>query len=616
MCGIAGAVGTHPDRLVGVRRLAQELVHRGPDDFGEFDDSNCSLAMRRLSVIDLAGGHQPLHNETGDVTAICNGELYNFQVLRPRLEALGHRFATRSDIEVAIHAYESWGEGFLSEINGMFALAIWDSRHRRLLLARDRLGKKPLYYAVTPHGLSFSSELRSLLSLPEARWTIDREACRAFCASGYMPDDRTPIAEIRRLQPGHLGVWSDANFKQRPYWTVQPAEIPPRLPDARRALFELFRDAVALRLIADVPIGVFLSGGLDSSTVVAMAAGELGARMPTFNVAFPDHPGFDEADYARRVAEHFGCEHHEIPVTFRQFEDIEDVIWRLDEPLADPAALPTLILSRVARQQVTVALTGEGADEVFGGYERYVLSLLGSKLSRWVPGMSALASAGLTLRGPSNTDDSRLSRTLRAMRDAGPDAVTWSRALAEAPGARALRTGTISERRRGTARSEEQLSAVQRDDISSLLANGLLTKVDRMTMAASLEARCPFLDYRVVQFGLGLPDRWKVRGLTSKRLLRELTRDMLPKTLRNRRKHTFRVPVGEWLRGPMKYLVEAVCDSPVLRGFDIIDLGVVREAAAAHLAGRADYSKALWALVTLHVWLEQAAQRTQLEAVA
>lgn len=620
MCGIAGAVGVLSDRISKVRLLAQSLLHRGPDDYGEYDDDLCTLAMRRLSIIDVAGGHQPISNETGDVVSVCNGEIYNFKGLRKSLETSGHKFTTHSDVEVAVHGYEAWGEDVLAKLNGMFALAIWDRRVGRLLLARDRLGKKPLYYSARTDSLLFASELRSLLAVPDSRWTVDREACQDFCLRGYFPDDRTPITEIRRLRPGHVGVWSPREFSQRRYWKPSPAAVPGDRAEARETLFELLKDAVGLRLISDVPVGAFLSGGLDSSTVIAIAAGVLNARIPTFSVTFPNSPGYDEGGHARAVAQYFRCDHHEIPMSAAEFERIEDVIWSLDEPLADPAALPTLALSRAARKQVTVALTGEGADEVFGGYERYALSMRGSQLSKWIPGAGAAARAGLALRRKKSADDSTVSRTLRAMRDGGRNALHWSRSLAVAPAVFPERIRLLNEQwragERGNANGASRLSLVQLDDLENLLANSLLNKVDRMTMAASLEARCPYLDYRVVEFGLGLPDPWKMRGLTSKVLLREVARDLLPPTIFNRRKHTFRVPLASWLRGPLQPLLDAVCQSPVLAAFGIIDLVTVRQLANAHMDGHANYSRSLWALITLNVWLQEAGRRTRLDPSA
>ncbi len=620
MCGIAGIVGPTPDRLGATRRILAELVHRGPDDAGEFNDDYCTLGMRRLSIIDLLGGHQPLVNETGNVACICNGELYNFQTLAPELKRLGHRFSSRSDVEIALHGYESWGEDVLQRINGMFALAIWDGPRRKLLLARDRVGKKPLYYTRLQDGLAFASELRSLLTLPNVAWSIDTEACRAFCQLGYMPGDRTPLSEIRRLAAGHLGVWTEDGFTVRRYWEPDPTPAPTSEGEAADLLFDLLQDAVRLRLISDVPLGAFASGGLDSSVVIAMAAGELGARVPTFTVSFPRYPHFDEGTYGRQVAEQFGCEHHEIPVDFSNFTDVADLAWALDEPLADPAALPTLLLSREARKVVTVALTGEGGDEVFGGYERYLLALTGSTLVRRLGFLSSLAVGGLWIRGRRRFDDSRSSRILRSAAWGRDNPLRWSAALAVAPGvSHECRRDQEQELRdtstnaRTTSDPGAELRAIQISDLEAMLANGLLTKVDRMTMAASLEARCPFLDYRIVNFGLGLPDSWKIRGTTTKILLRSIAKRLLPSRIHSRRKHTFRVPIGRWLRGPLKPLVLEATDSSYLRALGIVDDACVKRLAQDHLDERADFSRSLWALITLYLWFSEAARRCTIE---
>jgi asparagine synthase (glutamine-hydrolysing) len=591
------------------------LLHRGPDDAGEFHDADCSLAMRRLSIIDLAGGHQPLCSETGDIVCICNGELYDFQDVRRRLEQLGHRFATRSDTEVAVHAYESSGAAFPAELNGMFALAVWDRPRRRLLLARDRLGKKPLYYTLAGGALAFASELRSLLSLPGRSWTVDERACRALLSLGYLPGDRTPIAEIRRLPPACTGIWEAGRFTVHRYWSPTPTQSPVNEAAAEQTLQGLLDSAVALRLISDVPVGAFVSGGLDSSLIVAIAAGRLGAKIPTFNIAFPGERDHDEAPYARRVARYFGCEHHEIPVIPESFRDLPALVWALDEPLADPAALPTLLLSREARRSVTVALTGEGADEVFGGYERYSLALFGSGWAGRIRPLRSLAATTLRARGTRRQDDSRLSRVLRAVTAGGADALGWSRSVATAPalglGDSTAESGWLPKTGHGSLITA-RLLPLQLDDLAGLLPNGLLTKVDRMTMAASLEARCPFLDYRVVNFGLGLPDDWKIRGRTTKVLLRRLARTLLPPEIHRRPKHTFRIPLGAWLRGPLRDLARAAASSELLQRFGALSDDRASRLAEDHIAGRADFSRALWAIITLHLWLSEATQRVSL----
>jgi asparagine synthase (glutamine-hydrolysing) len=605
-----------PLRAESVRAMQSRLIHRGPDDAGEFHDADCSLAMRRLSIIDLMGGHQPLFNETGEIVCICNGELYGFQDARRRLQKLGHTFTSRSDTEVAVHAYESSGDEFPAELNGMFALAVWDRPRRRLLLARDRVGKKPLYYTAAGGNLAFASELRSLLALPDRSWTVDGAACRGFLSLGYMPGDRTPIAEIRRLPPGCTGIWEADRFTVRRYWSPTPTPSPANEAEAEQALQNLLESAVALRLISDVPIGAFVSGGLDSSVIVAIAAGRLGARIPTFTIAFPGERDHDEAPHARRLAAHFGCEHHEIPVAPESFQDLPALVWALDEPLADPAALPTLLLSREARRSVTVALTGEGADEAFGGYERYSLALFGSAWTGRVGALRGLAATTLRSRGPRRQDDSRASRLLRAAAMGGPDALAWSRSVAAVPGLQvdesAAEPGWSPESTRRW-HTTTRLLPLQLDDFAGFLPNGLLTKVDRMTMAASLEARCPFLDYRVVDFGLGLPDSWKIRGRTTKVLLRRLARRLLPPEIHRRPKHTFRVPLVAWLRGPLRDLARTATSSEILRRFGVLTNDRAPQLAEDHIARRADFSRALWAIITLHLWLSEATQRVSLD---
>jgi asparagine synthase (glutamine-hydrolysing) len=576
--------------------------------------------MRRLSIIDVAGGHQPIFNEARDLVCVCNGEIYNYLELAQQLQRAGHVFGTRSDVEVVIHGYETWGESVFDRLNGMFGLALWNARKERLILARDRLGKKPLYYSTTGNSIVFASELRSLLQFPNRHWTIDRDACKAFCELGYLPQHRTPIREIRRLPPGHFAVWNGTELALHRYWEAQPSAPLSSQTEASDALFSLLQDAVRLRLISDVPIGAFLSGGLDSSVVVAMAA-ELGARIPTFSIRFPGYRSHDEGNYARIVAQHFGSEHHEIPFDAHQFHEAASLVWALDEPLADPAALPTLLLSRAARRTVTVALTGEGADEVFGGYERYAISLHGSALEKRLGIVAQIAKATLRLRVARGSDDSAASRILRAAAKGGVDPLIWSRLLARTPALTqpgwdfsASELEVPSSPATLSTNGSDRLKTLQLDDLNGMLPNALLTKVDRMTMAASLEARCPFLDYRIVNFGLGLPDTWKIRGATTKVLLRSVARRLLPPRIYRRPKHTFRVPIGTWLRGPLRHLALEAESSSMLT--ELVSPAGLRDIVQNHLTGRADYGKALWALVTLHLWLVQAAQKTTLESLS
>jgi len=601
-----------PNRRANVLAVNSLLRHRGPDGEGHFDDGDCTLAMRRLAVIDLVGGHQPIHNEAGDVVCVCNGELYNYQTLADGLHRAGHTFASASDVEVAVHGYEDWGEEVVNKLNGMFSLAIWDARRRRLLLARDRMGKKPLYFARLGEGLVFASELRSILAYPGATWTVDPVACRAFCALGYMPGDRTPIAEVRKLPPGYIGAWNSGEFQVSQYWAPERVVVPESERLAVEALWELLKDAVRLRLISDVPLGAFLSGGLDSSVVVGVAARELGAKVPTFSITFPGYSHHDEARQARLVARHFDCEHNEIPVKAANFEGAEELVWLLDEPLADPAALPTLLLSREARKDVTVVLTGEGADEVFGGYDRYRLALWGAATEKRLPFLGALAGAVLQWRSAHKNDDSWASRILRATVQGREDPTEWSHSLSVAAAVPCAiewdipnLDGFISQSPVRTLK-DRRLVPVQLSDIRNSLANGLLTKVDRITMSASLEARCPYLDYRVVTYGLSLPDQWKMRGLTSKLLLRTAAKRLLPPSILNRPKHTFRVPLGEWLRGPLRKGALEAARSQQLARLQILPKGGMERLAQDHVAGRADYSRALWAIITLHLWLSRA----------
>jgi len=609
MCGIAGYAGWGASPAASeshLRAMCGAIRHRGPDDEGHHVASSVALGMRRLSVIDPAGGHQPIANEDGSVQVVFNGEIYNHRELHAELERAGHRLETRSDTETLVHLYEDLGERMVHRLRGMFGFAIWDARRRRLLLARDRVGIKPLYYWEADGGIAFASEVRSLLALERFPARLDPRAVARYLSLGYVPEPLSVFQGVKKLPPGHTLVWEPG----RPatitrYWTPVRDEV---RVDEREAVAELRRllsESVRYHLESDVPLGAFLSGGIDSSTVVAEMQRQMDRPVKTFSIGF-EEPEFNEAPHARRVAEAIGTEHTELIVRPDADALIEEVIRAFDEPFSDSSALPTFLVSQLARRHVTVALSGDGGDELFGGYTRYLELLRRRELAgplRW-----ALRAGARRLphgaRGRNRLVD--LSRTRRgryAATIATPLAVDeGGLALPEvaALGARSLEelAGPWFDEARGRDFAT-QMTLV---DLQSYLPGDILTKVDRMSMAVSLEARVPLLDHKVVEFAVGLPSHLKMRDGTGKWILREAIRDLVPPAVLSKPKQGFGVPLRKWFRHELRHRVEGLRrpSSPI---YEYVDAAAVARVSAEHQAGRRDQSGTLWRLLVLDMWL-------------
>jgi len=626
MCGICGIAGPGAD-VEAVRRMNARLVHRGPDSDGEFGAEGVALAMRRLSIIDLERGDQPIANEDGTVVVVQNGEVYNYRELRRELEGLGHRFRTASDTEVLVHLYEQHGEGFAERLRGMFAIAIWDARERRLLLARDRFGIKPLYYRLAGGALSFASELKALLEQPGFSREIDSRAVAAFLAFNSIPAPLTIFAEARKLPPGTLAVWRDGELRLRRY--ARPAPVPAeqvrRRPAAELAeeLRETLRGSVRAHLEADVPVGVLLSGGVDSAGLVALAAGEQAEPVKTFSVGF-EEASFDELERARLVAGRYGTEHHEIVLRPDAVELFPKLVEAFDEPFGDSSALPTYLVSELAAGEVKVALSGEGGDELFGGYHTYVADLLAPRVGR----LAALA-APLIERLPSS--DAKVSFDYKAKRFARSAALPplerhlgWKEIftatqrgalLADGPKTHAYRGK--SSRRRGWDPVElyreryaetagaEPLARLQDVDLGIYLVDDLLVKTDRSSMAHSLELRVPFLDNEVAALALGLATPLKVRGAAKKRLLRRALAPLLPKEVLRGPKQGFSIPVAAWLRGPLQGFARETLSAETLARQGWLDPAAVTRLLDDHCAGREDLSRQLWGLIAFTLWFDR-----------
>jgi asparagine synthase (glutamine-hydrolysing) len=616
MCGICGVASFDcpPDREV-VARMSGRLTHRGPDDDGLFCEGPVALAARRLSIIDLAHGHQPISNEDGSAVVVQNGEIYNYRELKRELEGRGHRFATDCDTEVLVHLYEEEGERFVERLRGMFAIAIWDKRAERLLLARDRFGIKPLYYRHVGGGLSFASELKAMLEQPGFSRQIDPRAVAAYLALNSIPAPLTIFTEARKLPPGHLLSWQSGEISIRRY--ARPGPVPGEglrrgsTEELAAELREVLDDSVRAHLVADVPVGVLLSGGVDSGGIAALASAHAGEPVRTFSIGF-EESGFDELDRARLVAERYGTDHHELVLRPDAVDLLPKLVESFDEPFGDSSALPTYLVSELAAGEVKVALSGEGGDELFGGYYTYVADLLARRVGRLAVLARPLAEAL-----PSRHD--RVGFDYKAKRFARAAALpplerhhAWkeifsaqTRAALVGEGASAWDPVDLYRERYAETAGAEPLARMQDVDLGIYLADDLLVKTDRLSMAHSLELRVPFLDPKVAEFAFSLPTRMKVRGFAKKRLLRQALAPLLPKQIVHGRKQGFSIPLAAWLRGPLEPWAREVLAPATLERQGLLAPAAVTPLLDRHCSGREDLSRQIWGLMALTLWFDR-----------
>jgi asparagine synthase (glutamine-hydrolysing) len=623
MCGINGVVHTDPrhpvDRAL-LRSLTTTMAHRGPDADGFFWGDGAALGHRRLSIIDLSTGDQPIYNEDRSKVVVLNGEIYNFRELRALLEPRGHHFRTLSDTEVIVHAWEEWGEACVGRLRGMFAIALWDARARRLLLARDRVGKKPLYYVHDDERLLFASELKALLGDPSVKRVVSVEALDDYLTFGAVPAPRTVYAGIHQLPPAHYLVWEAGRVRTVEYW--DPAAVRPAAPRSESAHLEefesIFAEAVRLRLISDVPLGAFLSGGVDSSAVVAGMAAESGRPVVTTTITFPGS-AFDEAAHARTVARALSTDHTEVVVEPSAVDVLPRLAWHLDEPFADSSAVPSYYVARAARQRVTVALSGDGGDEVFAGYERrYGLNLLEARVRRLLPGPLRRGVLGPLSACWPKAD--RLPRPLRwkfFLRNLSlspEEAYFNDMSLFTPADKRGLLSADFRRNRGGytpfgafrahfdRVRDRDHLSQILYVDLKTYLPNDILVKMDRMAMASSLEVRSPLLDHHVIEFATGLPSDLKYRGGVSKYLLKRYAERRVPRSVIHRPKMGFSIPLADWLRGELRATGEDLLLSDRALGRGYFDTAAVRAMWTRHQGRVRDHSHHLWALMMLELW--------------
>jgi asparagine synthase (glutamine-hydrolysing) len=655
MCGIAGVSWSNPHRLPEfdeIRRMVNVLAHRGPDDSGlyhsdagllsDFDSARESgtpqnwpgsgtaaspsssgvvLGHRRLSIIDLGGGHQPLSNEDGSVWVAFNGEIYNYRELRDELVSCGHQFHTDSDTEVIVHLYEERGDHFVDYLRGMFALAVWEKPRRRLVLARDRIGQKPLFYRLANGRLDFASELKSLLQLADAPRELDLTAVDDYLTYQYVPHPQSILKGYSKLPPGHLAVFENGQLETRRYWHA-PFEIEVEgraasQSDLRNTLRSQLTEAVRLRMRSDVPLGAFLSGGIDSTIIVGLMQELAEQPVHTFSIGFPVAK-FDERSFAREASQHLGTIHHEQVVEPSALSVLPKLVWHYDEPFADSSAIPTMYLSEMTRQHVTVALSGDGGDELFAGYDRYKAVRLGARFDRLPSFLKTAITSRVWQRLPASVEQKSFRRRLKRLLDA----------LGDEPISRYLRWVSIfDESRRGGLFSDnatQQLAGHRaaeflescysacpsRDfvtqttaaDVLSYLPCDILTKVDIAGMAVGLECRSPFLDHRVAETAAAMPIELKLRGRQGKRILIETFRDLLPPSIQNRPKMGFGVPLDHWFRDELQPLVHDVLlgERALSRGLFRPD--AVQNLVAEHSERKWDHSARLWSLLVLELW--------------
>ena len=627
MCGIAGWANLEANKpsLMGdevvLHAMCDAMTHRGPDSEGLWLGAGVALGMRRLAIIDLKGGEQPVWNEDKTVAVVMNGELYNYREVRQNLESLGHKFNSQSDTEILPHLYEEFGEAMVDKINGMFVFALWDLRKKKLIIARDKFGEKPLYYGIFNNKLLFASEAKVLLQHADVSPDLNLDALRQYLSFDYIPAPHSIYKGISKLPAAHLLILEKGQFRTRRYWNLsfeKPAKQP-LFKEATATLQELLADAVRMRLVSDVPLGILLSGGVDSSAVAAYATQFSSEKVKTFSIGF-EEDSFDESKYAREVAIHLGTEHYEEKLSVDTASELISGIGKwLDEPLSDGSLLPTFLLSRFVRQHVTVALGGDGGDEIFAGYPMYY----GHKMARVYDSIPRFVRAGMIepVVNSLPVSNKNLSFDYKAKRFVAAskyDLVTrhhsWFGSFS-LDSQMDLLTQSVKYSTNGDVYSDaknmlkicdatEQIEQMQFLDINFYMAEDILTKVDRASMAVSLEVRAPFLDPRVAEFASSLPLEYKLNGSNGKYILKKAVEKLLPKTVTKRAKKGFGIPIAEWLRGKLNPLAHDLLSRERLIKQDLFDFEFVEKLLSEHERGIASHHKQLWTLLVFQMWYE------------
>lgn len=623
MCGITGWINLKKDKSINDRAILHEMCermkHRGPDSEGLWNEDTVALGMRRLSIIDLATGEQPVYNEDKSVVVVMNGELYNFREVRADLEEHGHKFETHSDTEILPHLYEEFGDAMLDQINGMFAFALWDKLRERMLIARDRFGEKPLYYGVFDGTLVFGSELKVLLANPLVKTELNLDAVRQFLSFDYVPAPASIYKNIFKLPAAHCLTVENGKVSTKRYWNLTWEKSESDFDSKTEELRTLLADAVRMRLVSDVPLGILLSGGIDSSTVAAYATQFSTERVKTFSIGF-EEDSFDESKFARQVAEHLGTEHYEERLSVGKAADlISQVGTWLDEPMSDGSLIPTFLLSRFVRRHVTVALGGDGGDEIFAGYPMYWAHRVARAYER-IPkairsGMIEPVVNSLPVSTKNMSFDYKAKRFVAASKY---DLVTrhhsYFGSFSPDGQRRVLSRDVLEQTEEDVYRSARELLRIcdatndiekmQFLDINYYMAEDILTKVDRASMAVSLEVRAPFLDPRVAQFAASIPIDYKLKGNKGKYILKKAVEPLLPASILKRPKKGFGIPIAEWLKGRLNPLLHDLLDPSRLRDQGLFDPKFVAKLIGEHESGAASHHKQLWTLLVFQLWID------------
>lgn len=623
MCGICGFVYQDPERRTDpadLDRMCAAIVHRGPDDQGTFVRNNIALGMRRLSIIDLESGAQPIFNETNDCLIVFNGEIYNYRSIREELEKKGHRFKTSSDTETILHAFEEWGKNCVTRLNGMFAFAIWDERNKRLFMARDRLGIKPIYYYVDKDRLVFASELKSLLQARDIPRHINLKALDTFLSFEYIPDSLSILNDIHKLPAAHTLEYKDGHTTTERYWDVQYAAYDWQETACVEKLRELLFDAVKIRLMSEVPLGAFLSGGLDSSSIVAMMSQVSNFRVKTFSIGFDDRT-YNELPYARAIASHFDTEHYEEFLKPDIHDLAEKLFVLIDEPFGDFSVFPTFLVSEMARKYVTVVLSGDGGDELLAGYDTYIAQNMAQKyqqLPRWM--RKALIEPTINALPPTEKKKGLINKSRRFVEGLQlPDHlqhVRWMIFLQEAekdllyePFVRQQLDGyrpyEFIEKKFARVSSTDPLDQQQYVDLTTYLVDDILVKVDRMSMATSLEARVPFLDHRFVEFAASIPSSLRLQKGKTKHILKRAMQGILPDQILSRGKEGFSIPIKNWIKEELNPLMNDALSTDRLKETGLFAVNTVHRMMNEHMTGKENHSHKLWALIVFQRWYRQ-----------
>ncbi len=627
MCGIVGVVDIKGNRKIErekIKSMADQIIHRGPDDEGFFLDRGVALGARRLKIIDLETGDQPQCNEDGSIWITYNGEVYNFHELRKELEEKGHKFKTKSDTETIIHLYEEEGEEGFKKLRGMFAFGLWDRRNRRLLLVRDRIGKKPLYYTFPdPSTIAFSSEIKGILKFGSIDKELDLNALDLYLTLEYIPSPLSIFKKIKKITPGHYLVFDERGVFEKSYWELEKVEVPSNIEEIKERLRELIKESVKLRLISDVPLGAFLSGGIDSSSIVAMMHSLGVDPLMTFSIGF-EEKSYNELKHARRIAELFKTRHYEFVLTPSALELIWELVNYLDEPMSDFSIFPTYLVSKMARKYVTVILSGDGGDELFGGYEHYIAEKIERILRKYflkIPHkIFPLISHFLPPKDVKKGIINRIKRFSDGLKF--PPKLShfrWMLYLDKFAKERLYTNDFLSKIDKNSELYErEPLSSIfekmnsfdsmNRElflDLKSYLVDDIMVKVDRMSMACSLETRAPLLDHKLVEFVFSLPGNLKVKGITTKWIYKKSMEGILPKETIYRQKEGFSIPIKKWLRDEFKGLLEEYLSEERIKEGGLFNYYEIKRMKEEHIKGIENHSHRLFALLLFEMWREK-----------